>query len=308
MKVAKSSKCSKSSKMFLFKIHKTEYVYFCQHGQLFFSFNCWLSHEANFFISGMRPVVPVWLWPLASHVGGCGWFFCLLAFKKYLFIWLRCVWVAAREIFHCSGLVALAYLLWACRILIPWLGIDQTYVPCIVRHSLNHWTTREVSEFVTQGKECFPGHLRRNSFPSPRSELLTLMEKRWGQVRQNLGGTSPQRGPLWWILTYLTQRNRAALQGRGGQDSENCKAGKVTLWRVDSTQRKVKVLVTQLCLTICDPMDCSLPGFSVHGIIQVRILEWVVISFSQGSSQPRDRTHVSCIAGRFFTTEPPKWI
>ena len=44
------------------------------------------------------------------------------------------------------------------------------------------------------------------------------------------------------------------------------------------------------------PMDCSLPGFSVHGILQARILEWVVISFSRGSSPTRDRTHVSCIS------------
>ena len=48
------------------------------------------------------------------------------------------------------------------------------------------------------------------------------------------------------------------------------------------------VLVTQLCLTLCDPMDCSLPGSFVHGILQARILEWVAISFSRGSSQPRD--------------------
>ena len=46
-------------------------------------------------------------------------------------------------------------------------------------------------------------------------------------------------------------------------------------------------LVTQLCLTLCDPMDCSLPGSSVHGILQARILEQVVIPFSRGSSQPR---------------------
>ena len=61
------------------------------------------------------------------------------------------------------------------------------------------------------------------------------------------------------------------------------------------------VLVTQLCLTLCHPMDCSLPGSSVHGILQARILEWVAISFSRGSSQPRDKTQVSCIAGSFFT-------
>ena len=57
----------------------------------------------------------------------------------------------------------------------------------------------------------------------------------------------------------------------------------------------------QSCLTVCDPMDCSLPGFSVHGIFQERILEWVDISFSRGSSWPRDRPGVSCIAGRCFT-------
>ena len=60
-------------------------------------------------------------------------------------------------------------------------------------------------------------------------------------------------------------------------------------------------LVTQSCLTLCDPMDCSPPGFSVHGILQARMLEWVAMPSSRGSSQPRDRTQVSYISGRFFT-------
>ena len=60
--------------------------------------------------------------------------------------------------------------------------------------------------------------------------------------------------------------------------------------------------VVQSCLTLCDPMDCSLPDSSVHGILQPRVLEWVAISFPRGSSWPRDRrTQVSCIAGRRFT-------
>ena len=59
--------------------------------------------------------------------------------------------------------------------------------------------------------------------------------------------------------------------------------------------------VTQSCLTLCDPVNYSPPGSSVHGISQARILEWVSIPFSRGSSQPRDRTPLSCIAGRFFT-------
>ena len=63
----------------------------------------------------------------------------------------------------------------------------------------------------------------------------------------------------------------------------------------------VCVLVVQLCPTLCDPMDCSPPDFSVPGILQARILEWIAIPFSRGISQTRDRTLVSCIASRFFT-------
>ena len=53
--------------------------------------------------------------------------------------------------------------------------------------------------------------------------------------------------------------------------------------------------------TLCDPMGCSLPGSSVHGILQARILEWVAISSSRGSSWSRDQIQVSCIAGKLFT-------
>ena len=61
------------------------------------------------------------------------------------------------------------------------------------------------------------------------------------------------------------------------------------------------VLVTQLCLTLCNPTDCSLPDSSVHGILQIRIMEWVAIAFSRVFSLSMDRTWVSCIAERFFT-------
>ena len=65
--------------------------------------------------------------------------------------------------------------------------------------------------------------------------------------------------------------------------------------------------VTALCLTLCNPMDCSPPDSSVYGVFQARILEWVAISFSRGSSQPSDQTrvYVSSLAGGFFTAEPP---
>ena len=72
------------------------------------------------------------------------------------------------------------------------------------------------------------------------------------------------------------------------QNNKHCKVG-LTL----KSLSRVQLFVT--------PMDYSLPGSSVHGIFQARVLEWVAISFSRGSSQPRDWTHVSHIAGRLFT-------
>ena len=62
--------------------------------------------------------------------------------------------------------------------------------------------------------------------------------------------------------------------------------------------------VAQLCLTLCDPIDSSLPGSSVHGIFQAIVLEWIAISFSRGSSQPRDWTRVSRIVDA-LPSEPP---
>ena len=59
--------------------------------------------------------------------------------------------------------------------------------------------------------------------------------------------------------------------------------------------------VAQSCPTLRDPMDCNLPDFSVHGIFPARVLEWVSVSFSRGSSWPWDWTWVICIAGRLFT-------
>ena len=64
----------------------------------------------------------------------------------------------------------------------------------------------------------------------------------------------------------------------------------------------------QSCLTLCNPLDYSLPGSSGHRIFQARILEWVAISSSRGSSLPKDRilvSCISCIAGVFFTVAPP---
>ena len=66
--------------------------------------------------------------------------------------------------------------------------------------------------------------------------------------------------------------------------------------------------VTQSYPILFNPMDCSPPGSSVHGILQARILEWAAISFSRGSSWPRNQTHVFCIAGGFFTVWARKYV
>ena len=70
----------------------------------------------------------------------------------------------------------------------------------------------------------------------------------------------------------------------------------VCVWRCSSLKS---------CPTLCDPMDCSLPGSSLHGISQARILERVAISSSRESSRSRDQLASPALAGRFFTTEPP---
>ena len=70
---------------------------------------------------------------------------------------------------------------------------------------------------------------------------------------------------------------------------------------ISAPQERKEGEVAQSCLTLCNPMDCSLPGSSVHGIFQARILEWVAFLFSRRSSRPRDWTQVSCIIGRRFT-------
>ena len=82
-------------------------------------------------------------------------------------------------------------------------------------------------------------------------------------------------------------------------------------WRITCCSYGIVCLCAkslQSCPTLWDPMDCSPPGSSVHGILQARILEWVAIPFSRGSSWSRDWNCISCgfcIVGRFFTAEPP---
>ena len=78
-----------------------------------------------------------------------------------------------------------------------------------------------------------------------------------------------------------------------------------TKWRIQSCEGTSPFNVVMLSgIWLCNPTDFSLPVSSVSGIFQARILEWVAVSYSKGSFPPRNQTRVSCIAGRFFTTEP----
>ena len=96
---------------------------------------------------------------------------------------------------------------------------------------------------------------------------------------------NPMDTGAWWAIVHGVERVRHDLATKPPPPS----------------LAKVRVLVVQSCLAFCDPMECGLPGSSVHGILQARILEWVAIPFSRGSSQPRDRAQIFCLAGRFFT-------
>ena len=84
------------------------------------------------------------------------------------------------------------------------------------------------------------------------------------------------------------------------RSSSGQKAVSPEAWQCEGGEKKWK-LVSQLCPIPCNSMDSSPPGSSVHGILQARVLEWVAIPFSRGSSRPRDWTWVSCTAGRLFT-------
>ena len=81
---------------------------------------------------------------------------------------------------------------------------------------------------------------------------------------------------------------------------------KLVKMRSYAVEKKEESEVAQSYPILCNPVDCSLPGSSIHGISQARILEWnpgVAVAFSRGSSQPRDPAHICCIAGGLFTAE-----
>ena len=98
------------------------------------------------------------------------------------------------------------------------------------------------------------------------------------------------------LINSLQERLPRLLQLFGIQ--MNGSGGFIPFWNVNAYLWGESESEVTACPTFCDPMDCSLPGSSVHGIFQAIALEWIAISFSRGSSQPRDWTRVSHIVGR----------
>ena len=104
-------------------------------------------------------------------------------------------------------------------------------------------------------------------------------------------------------LEFTTQKK--GYMSLGGKINLNKRSLTANPRKPERTPQKGISLQSQSCPTLCNPMDGSLPGFSIHGIFQARILKWVAISSSMGSSWLRDQTCISCIsciAGRFFTS------
>ena len=130
-----------------------------------------------------------------------------------------------------------------------------------------------------------------------------------GDVKRH--GLDPWVGKIWWRAWQLTlvflpgeSHGWRSLVDYSPWGHKELDMTEVTTYAhpcMNTSGVESESVVAQSCPTLCDPMDCIPPGSSIHGIFQARVLEWVAISFSRRSSQPRDQTWVYRIVGRRFT-------
>ena len=123
--------------------------------------------------------------------------------------------------------------------------------------------------------------------------LVQLFATPWTIESRNSPGQNTGAGSCSLLQGSSQPRDQTQVSCIAGEFFNSC--------ATREAQNKSESEIAQSCLTLCDPTDCSLPGSSVHGIFHARVLEWVAISFSRGSSQPRDWTWVLHAAGRCFT-------
>ena len=223
----------------------------------------------------------------------------LVSFQVIVFIFLDYLWQAWS--FTCG----MRMLSCGIRDLVPYLGLNPGPL---------HWglpPTREVSDNLVMmhlGVKSLWAHLVWDSVLP-----VSHWRRPWCWERLRAGGEGNDRGwggwmasLTWWTWTWASSRRQWRMEEpdmlQSVKESDTTEQEKHYIDQFLFVKNVLKwVLVAQLCLTLFDPMDCSPPGSSVHEIFQARILEWVAISFSRGSSGPRNWTRVSCTAGRFFT-------
>ena len=208
---------------------------------------------------------------------------------------------------------------------------------CVLGGGLGRGAILEVPS-RRQQRRCYgaliPQRLRAPPLPSPwgtrhggrlGAEAELRLCFRNGEVRCQFhrlpGATSRRWSPLLWgggwrrwavgggfLMPFPAPEPGPPSPSPGREDKRLPHPPFLTVGSLDWSRHTFKplcVCMLKSCLTLCDLVDCSPPGFSIYGILQARILVWVAMPWISESSQPRDQTRVSCPANKLFTTEPP---
>ena len=204
-----------------------------------------------------------------------------------------------------------------------WCGRSLVRVPWTARRS-NQWILKEISpECLLEGlmlklKLQYLGHLMRRTDSLEKTLMLGKIEgrrKRLDGITNSMDMSLSKLPELvldreaWYVAVHGVAKSQTWLSDWTelirpllvfpftlAEFNSEIQEPILTLYFIQALFSEV----AQSCLTLYNPVDCSLPGSSLHGILQAEILEWIAISFSRGSSQPREQTWVSCIAGRHF--------